>query len=90
LIKLSLRVWSEEYIRRIDESFGKELRTWIWSLTYYYFSFSIWLFIPFPEQVLLSRSSTKFLRDIVSVLVFFSFFFCIDNRLIVPYKRWKK
>jgi hypothetical protein len=27
LIKLSLRVWSEEYIRRIDESFGKELRT---------------------------------------------------------------
>jgi hypothetical protein len=27
LIKLSLRVWCEEYIRRIDASFGKELRT---------------------------------------------------------------
>jgi len=27
LIKLSLRAWCEEYIRRIDESFGKELRT---------------------------------------------------------------
>ncbi len=26
-IKLSLRVWCEEYIRRIDESFGKALRT---------------------------------------------------------------
>ncbi len=27
LIKQSLRIWCEEYIRRIDESFGKELRT---------------------------------------------------------------
>jgi hypothetical protein len=27
LIKLSLRVWCEEYIRRIDASFGKQLRT---------------------------------------------------------------
>jgi hypothetical protein len=26
LIKQSLRMWCEEYIRRIDESFGKELR----------------------------------------------------------------
>jgi hypothetical protein len=27
LIKQSLRMWCEEYIRRIDQNFGKELRT---------------------------------------------------------------
>lgn len=43
LIKLSLRVWCEEYIRRIDGSFAKELRTWEWSLAYSFPSMLLFL-----------------------------------------------
>ncbi len=102
LIKLSLRVWCEEYIRRIDASFGKELRTWICSLTYSQLSnllsFSIhnlfdcflsFFFLCYIQMNSRTGSTVK-INIFLQILRGNGFSFLISilyRRLIVPYKR---